>query len=193
MGWSSGFGSRARQWSCHIETAPGQFVHWEFLDLSGDDPSTKCIEQLHATLDPEGEGPIFVYSATYERSRLVELAGRHPEHAESLGRYVQRLVDLLPIVKAHYYHPQMRGSFSIKKVLPVIAEELAYDRLEGVHEGTGAQDLYIEAALTPATAPERKREIDGQLRAYCRQDTWAMVEVAHFLAGQPRPPRPVEG
>jgi hypothetical protein len=178
------------QWSCHIERSPGVFEHAEFLDLSGYDPSLPCIERMLEVIDPDDDGPLFVYFATYERGRLNELADRHPAHAELAQKYVGRLVDLLPIVRDHFYHPAMQGSFSIKKVLPVVVPELDYTALEGVQEGTGAQVAYIDAALDPGIAPARKAAIDQQLRTYCRQDTWAMVEIAYFLAQAGRPPRP---
>ena len=178
------------QWSCHIERSPGIFEHGEFLDLTGDDPSLVCIEKMREAINPDNGGPIFVYHATYERGRLQELAERHPQHSEVLGKYIARLVDLLPLVKANFYHPAMRGSFSIKKVLPVIAPELDYGDLDEVQEGTGAQVAYLFAVFDPATKPERKADLGNKLRTYCRQDTWAMVEVAYFLAKAGRPARP---
>ncbi len=178
------------QWSCHIERSPGIFEHAEFLDLTGADPSLPCIEGMRAKIDPDDGGPIFVYFATYERGRLNDLAERHPAHAELLQKYVARLMDLLLIVKDHFYHPAMSGSFSIKKVLPVVAPDLNYAELQGVQEGTGAQVAYIDAALNTKLPPQRKAEIDLQLRTYCRQDTWAMVEIAYFLAQAKRPLRP---
>jgi hypothetical protein len=178
------------QWSCHIESAAGVFQHAEFLDLTGDDPSVACIEKMIETIDPDGDGPIFVYFATYERGRLNELAIRHPGYAKVVREYVDRIVDLHPLVKAHFYHPAMEGSFSIKKVLPVVAPDLDYAKLDEVQEGTGAQVAYIEAALDRTTAPDRKLQLGQTLRIYCRQDTWAMVEVTCFLSETGRPVRP---
>lgn len=178
------------QWSCHIERRPGIFEHDEFLDLTGNDPSLPCIEKIREVIDPDDGGPIFVYYETYEKGRLQELAERHPEHAAVLEKYIARLVDLWPLVKENFYHPAMRGSFSMKKVLPVIAPDLDYGELEEVQEGTGAQVAYLYAVFEPATTPERKRDLEGKLRTYCRQDTWAMVEVAYFLAQAGRPVRP---
>jgi hypothetical protein len=178
------------QWSCHIEENPGQFRHAEYLDLSGDDPSLRCIEEMRQVINPYDLGPIIVYSATYERLRLEDLAIRHPEHAELMEKYVTRLVDLLPIVQNNFYHPAMLGSFSIKSVLPAIAPDLDYGDLDEVQEGTAAQVAYLLATRDPRTPAARKAELEGKLRVYCRQDTWAMVEVAHFLAGHPRPQRP---
>ena len=179
------------QWSCHIERAPGVFEHEEFLDLTGQDPSLACIQRMREVIDPDDNGPILVYYATYERGRLHELAQRHPEHAALTQQYIDRLVDLHPLVKDHFYHPDMRGSFSIKKVLPVIVSDLDYEALGEVHEGTGAQVAYLYAAFDPAVSQDRKADLERKLLAYCRQDTWAMVEVAYFLAqaGRPIPSR----
>jgi len=59
-------------------------------------------------------------------------------------------------------------------VLPTIArndeDRLDYADLEGIQEGMGAAEGYLEA-IDPATTPERRAEIDHQLRVVCRQDT----------------------
>jgi hypothetical protein len=177
------------QWSCHIERSLGVFEHKEFLDLTGNDPSLGCIARMREVIDPEDGGPIFVYHMTYEKLRLEELGIRHPEHKAVLQKYIDRLFDLLPLVKNHFYHPQMRGSFSMKKVLPVIAPDLDYEELEEVKEGTAAQVAYLYAVLDPSTTPDRKVDLEQKLRKYCKRDTWALVEVAHFLAQSGRPKR----
>jgi hypothetical protein len=182
------------QWSCHIERAPGLFEHEEFLDLSGDDPSIACIKHMRKAIAPDDGGPLIVYYATYERSRIAELAIRHPQHRELSEGYLARLVDLHPIVKDHYYHPMMQGSFSIKKVLPCIAPDLQYGDLDEIQEGTAAQVAYLFAALDPQTSEARRTDLEQKLRAYCRQDTWAMVRIAYFLehGSQREPTRPAE-
>jgi hypothetical protein len=178
------------QWSCHIERKPGVFEHAEFLDLTGEDPSLACIKRMEEVINPDDGGPLLVYYQSYERQRLEGFAIRHPEHAVLLQKYVDRLFDLLPVVREHFYHPEMRGSFSIKKVLPVVAPDLDYGELEEVQEGTGAQVAYLYATLDSAVTAERKADLERKLREYCRQDTWAMVEVAYFLSKVGRPNRP---
>jgi CRISPR/Cas system-associated exonuclease Cas4 (RecB family) len=178
------------QWSCHIERSPGVFELGEFLDLSGGDPSMGCIEKMLEVISLDDDGPLYVYFATYERGRLEELALRHPQYADAMETYISRLVDLHPMVKNHFYHPAMVGSFSIKKVLPVIAPDLDYSELSEVQEGIGAQLAYIKAALLKCQTPEEFAETLKNSTLYCRQDTWAMVELAYFLAQLPRPTRP---
>ena len=181
------------QWSCHIEHSAGVFEHQEFLDLTGNDPSLPCIDRMQQVINPHGGGPIIVYHMTYEKSRLEELSIRHPAYAELLQGYIERLFDLLPLVRQYFYHPNMRGSFSIKKVLSVIPHGLDYSELGEVQEGTGAQVAYLYATLDPNTTPERKADLEANLRRYCRHDTWAMVELAYFLSRSGRPVRPAEG
>ena len=175
------------QWSCHIERSTGIFEHFEFLDLSGDDPSIPCIERMLEAIPPDGAGPIFVYFQVYEVCRLRELADRHPQYRAQLDQYLARLVDLHPIVQDNYYHPAMRGSFSIKAVLPTIAPDLDYENLDEVTDGTAAQVAYLYAALDSQTTAARKVELRDRLLIYCKQDTWAMVEVVYFLQRLSRP------
>jgi hypothetical protein len=107
-----------------------------------------------------------------------------------MNRCIERLVDLHPMVKENLYDPRMRGSFSIKKVLPVVAPDLNYEELEEVQEGTGAQVAYLRACFETTLTPERRGLLKDRLLQYCEQDTWAMVEVGYFLEGRGRPVRP---
>ncbi len=99
---------------------------------------------------------------------------RFPDLAESLRAVIDRLVDLYPVTKASYYHPDMLGSWSIKAVLPTIAPDMDYANLEGVAEGTEASKAYLEA-IRPGTNAERTEEIRLELLKYCAFDTLAMV------------------
>lgn len=153
-----------------------------FLDLSGTDPSRPLAEALIAACD--AEGPIFVYNIAFERRVITELMNRFPLLETPLSRLRDRLVDLLPITRQSYYHPDMRGSWSIKAVLPTIAPELDYARLDGVQDGGMAQAAYFEA-IADATPQTRRDQIEAELQKYCSLDTYAMVRLWQFLAGRP--------
>lgn len=152
--------------------------HSEFLDLSGEDPSRPCAEALIAALGDVG--PIITYNLPTERGGLEALAKRCPDLAPALQALIDRLVDLLPLVRAHYYHPEMRGSFSIKDVLPTAVPDLSYEDLE-VQDGRAAQRAWIEA-VDRATPPERREALKEAMLRYCERDTWAMVELVRKLA-----------
>lgn len=167
------------QFSVHRLDPDGTLSHDGFLDLSGDDPSLAFASRLIQTCNEEL--PIFVYNASFEGSRLVDLGMRYPELAEALNAIKDRLVDLLPIAQRHYYHPNQKGSWSIKYVLPAVAPHLDYGTLPGVHDGAQAMETYLDA-IEPETPPDRKLEIQNALEKYCELDTEAMVELWHFFA-----------
>lgn len=169
------------QWSCHTESADGTLSHREFLADGNEDPRRPFTETLLAAI--ADSGPILVYNAGFETGRMKELALAFPDLATALTAAIGRVVDLLPIAREHYYHPAMRGSWSIKAVLPTIAPELAYEGLAVAHGGM-AQEAFLEL-LAGDLPPARRQELRAALLAYCERDTFAMVRIAHHFAGKP--------
>ena len=168
------------QFSCHIQASDGALEHRGFLDLSGEDPRRACAEAL---LEAAGErGAIITYNLPTERAAICGLADLFPDMAAQLMACGARLVDALPLVRAHYYHPQMMGSWSIKAVLPAAVPALSYSDLDEVQDGLAAQRAYLEA-IDPATSVQRRQALHEQLSAYCRLDTLAMVELVATLCG----------
>lgn len=90
-------------------------------------------------------------------------------------------MDLLPVARAHWYHRDQRGSWSIKAVLPTIAAELDYAGLE-VKDGGAAQEAFLKA-IAPETSTGRRRALELALKAYCARDTEAMIVLARRLGG----------
>ena len=168
------------QWSCHVQSVAGQTRHLEFLDLTGNSPICGFAESL--ILACGDNGPIFVY-ASFEARVIRELIQQYPDLASSLEVILERIVDLLPIVRQHYYHPHMFGSWSLKAVLPCIAPDLDYSALPGIHDGGQAQEAYAEA-VDPKTTPHRKDELRRSLSAYCKMDTFALVRIVGVLSCQ---------
>ncbi len=166
------------QWSLHIERQKnGALDHAEFLDLSGDAPMRSLAESLISACG--SDGPVLVYT-DFEARRIRELAELFADLTTPLQAILSRLVDLHPVTRANYYHPDMLGSWSIKAVLPTIAPDMDYAALEGIHEGTEASAAYLEA-INPATPSERRGSIRSDLLRYCRHDTEAMVRLMRFF------------
>ncbi len=166
------------QFSCHVQAEGGGLEHHGFLDLSGADPRRGCAEALLEVLGDRGA--IITYNLATERGVICGLAEQFADLREALLACAARLVDALPLVRAHYYHPQMMGSYSIKAVLPAVAPGLSYDDLDEVRDGLAAQRAYLEAIQPGATA-ERRAALHERLTAYCRLDTLTMVELVATL------------
>lgn len=171
------------QFSLHQLASDGRLTHEAFLDVTGNEPSASFARVLTKTC-PE-HIPIFVYNAGFEGSRLKELAQRLPHFGEALLSIKDRLVDLLPIAQRCYYHPDQRGSWSIKNVVSAMAPHMCYASLAEVQDGGLAMQAYAEA-IDPLTDMQRKAEIERQLFDYCAMDTLAMVEMWKFFAAYPQ-------
>ena len=185
------------QWSLHVEYADGELDHAEFLDTTGEPPMRAVAESLIEALgDGSAAGPpapVFTYGA-YERSILEGLARRFPDLRPALRGIADRLVDLLACTRRWYSHPAMRGSWSLKAVLPTVAPDLDYGTLADVRDGAAAQQAYLRligrdveeeqagAAGVPALTEEDRAGSRAALLAYCRQDTLALVRLVRFFA-----------
>ena len=161
--------------SVHTEDGPSRLEHVDYLHERNDDPRPWLADHL---IDAVGrKGTICTYS-DYERRVLRALAKALPQRADALAAIETRLFDLLPVVRNHYYHPEFRGSFSIKAVLPALVPGMGYHDLS-VADGQTAAARY---ASTLAGADLRARErAFGELRAYCARDTLAMVKLREEL------------
>jgi len=172
------------QFSLHTRDSDGNLKHEDFLDITGEDPTGSFAEALIKCCGKEG--PIFVYNATFEKRIISELAERVSDMAPALRKLLTRVVDLLPVVRNHYYHPSQMGSWSIKAVLPAICPDLSYKNLYEVQDGNAAVQAYREA-VSVKTDKERVFELEKKLRDYCSLDTLAMVRIWEFLLGLDKP------
>lgn len=167
------------QFSAHVETQDGAIDHHEFLSLDGADPRRACAEALLAL---PAEGSVVAYNAGFERGCIRNLAAAFEDLAPRLLALEARVVDLLPVTRANWYHRDQRGSWSIKAVLPTIAPHLDYGAL-AVRDGGQAQEAYLEAIS--GASSERLRQLDEGLRTYCGRDTEAMLVLARKLCTEP--------
>ena len=184
------------QYSMHRQAQSGQVLaHTEFLDTSGQDPRRALAEQLVKDIDPRCT--VLAWNDSFERAVIRDLADTFADLHKPLMRIHDQVQDLLPIVRRHYFHPDMADSegstFSIKTVLPCMVPHLKYSQLNSVQNGGEAQLAYLLAAAPkgaekepgqPITKAERE-QARKDLLAYCGLDTEAMVEVTSYLFEHP--------
>ena len=163
------------QYSLHKMDIPdGEVIHTEHLSVTKDDPSKSLLGQLRE--DIGGTGTIFVWNKTFEMTRHKELAVIHPDYAKFLLDLNERIYDLAYFVnKGLYLHPDFKGNWSIKNVLPVMVPELSYGDLE---IGKGDQAMVAWWKMVNGKLPDDEAEkTKSALLKYCQLDTWAMVRI----------------
>lgn len=166
------------QWSMHRKHAPQSAVeHFEFLAENTDDPRRAFFESLSGVIGNRGH--IVAYNASFETQRLDDLARWLPEYRARVDEIKSRVWDLLPFVRRNVYHPDFRGSFSLKSVLPAFLPELTYKNMEvGNGEEAG---IAWQRMLEANTRPADREGIKRALLTYCRQDTWALVALVDAI------------
>ena len=192
------------EFSLHIERAPGICDKYKdnfiFLNENWDDDEREALTKAiidHFEFNADGtlHGTMLAQNTSFERGRLKELAVIYPEYADKLLAICDKSADLIDLLKTkkefyeavygekraktiNYYHPDLSGSYSIKKTLPVLVPSLTY---KGMDVGNGVQ-AYITYLNYDSPDPtfgimKTKAERRAALSRYCQQDTWAMVEI----------------
>lgn len=185
------------EFSLHIERSPGVCDkikdNYIFLATTTDDEREELIKYLLSNIDVR-KGTLLAQNVTFEKGRILELANMFPKYREKLIMLSKRTFDLLYILNnnkefyqmhgftkkdvntVNFYDYRLSGSYSIKKTLPLFSN-LSYDNLE-VKNGTEA---IISYANYKNMSKEELEETLGYLKVYCRQDTWAMVEILNKI------------
>jgi hypothetical protein len=162
------------QYSLHIVNSSGEApIHQEYLGTPPDDPRPQFIINM---LDQLGtSGSILIYNSAFEPPRVRELARDFPAYAKQLHDLLSRFVDLMvPFRSLHLYTPAMRGSYSIKAVLPALVPHLSYAAL-GIQDGGTASLTYL--SLYNDSDPMLIQQKRKDLLEYCKLDSLAMVEL----------------
>ncbi len=155
-------------------------AHVDFLA----DPKRDCRRELaeHLIEHIGDKGSIIVYSS-FEKTMLNGLKARFPDLDEKVTNIINRLIDLKQVIQNHYYHCGFRGSYSIKKVLPILVPEMSYEGLD-IKNGDEAIVAFVRMARDNFAEKEIEK-IRRQLLEYCCQDTMAMLVIhkkLHLLA-----------
>jgi hypothetical protein len=150
--------------------------HVAYLAEGPGDPRAELVERM---LEATREAERIVMYSPFERSRINELAEQLPAFADQLHALAGRLVDLLPILRHHVYHPDFRGSFSLKYILSPLVPDLTYNDL-AIVDGQVAS-VEIARLLFVVHAVRDREQLRQELLAYCERDTWAMVRLVQRL------------
>jgi hypothetical protein len=175
----------AAQFSYHVKGSDGVVTHAEYLAEGPEDPAMPpddpreplALAMLAAARDADR---VVVYTS-FESTRIKELAEHLPHLADELLALRERLWDLNPVVANNVYHPDFRGSFSLKDILTPLVPDLSYNDLvivDGMRASVEiARLLFVSGRIVPA---ERDR-VRQELKDYCERDTFATVRLVERL------------
>jgi len=168
----------AAQFSYHERQPDGSYTHAAFLAEGPDDARPKlAAAMVRATIKAER---VVTYTG-FEKTRIRELQQAVPDLAAELAALEAKLIDLHPVVKNCVYHPDFRGSFSLKYILTPLVPELTYDDLVIV-DGRVASVEIARLLFVADKIPRHERDrVRRDLLNYCERDTWAMVKLVERL------------
>ena len=172
------------QWSLHRLEPDGELSHHEFLAAGREDPRRACAESLIAALAAD-DAPVAAYTR-FEQTQIAGLMRVFPDLDDALDDISERLVDIHELARAHVYHPNFRGSFSIKTLAPALVPGFGYADLEGVAEGAAASAAFLHV-VRGELEPSEELRLREALLAYCKRDTLALVEVHRALCALANP------
>ena len=166
------------QFSLHLQQQAGdEPQHFEFLAPPGGDPRRELSEQL-LTLIP-ADACVLTWNQAFEKGVLRNLAELFPDLAAEINLRVTNVRDLMvPFRRRDVYRWQMRGSYSIKEVLPALVPELSYAGLQ-IADGIAAMQAYHQ--MCELDDPVALAELRRAMLDYCRLDTLAMVRILEAL------------
>ncbi|MCW9096663.1 MAG: DUF2779 domain-containing protein, partial [Ignavibacteriaceae bacterium] len=166
------------QYSLHyLEKENAKLQHYEYLAPAQDDPRKELLEKLLKEI-PEN-ACVLVYNKTFEIGVLKDLATWLPEYSEQIENIVQNIRDLMaPFRRKDIYRWEMKGSYSIKYVLPALVSEMNYKEMEISDGGMASSAWFNMWALEDLKETEKIRKA---LLEYCKMDTLAMVSILDKL------------
>lgn len=185
------------EFSLHIEREPGicdkDKDNIVYINRTTGDEREELVKLLVNSIT-DYNGTMLAQNVGFEKSRIKELAEIFPQYKKELMKIYDMGFDLLYLVKnnkelyeslgfdeercnvINYYHKDLSGSYSIKKTLPVFSD-LKYTDLE-IQNGTQA---LVEYSKYKYMNPSQLERTINALIVYCKQDTWAMVEILNKL------------
>ena len=167
------------QWSLHHDDGSGSLIHADFLAKGETDPRRGFSETLLSVCE-QFPGAMMVWSH-FEEKVIRDMFELFPDLAERFTALLDRVVDLLRIVRSHVAHPDFNGSYSMKSVAPAVAPEVTYGDLD-IADGGGASAAFYRIAADPTLSPEARDGLRRSLLKYCQRDTLALARVHQWLS-----------
>ncbi|WP_338970647.1 DUF2779 domain-containing protein [Spiroplasma endosymbiont of Labia minor] len=179
------------------------YEHISEIDIEKNnfDPRFSFVKNFIKNCFRHGPGTYVSYNESFEKSVLKRLAITYPSLKEPIYFIIQNTIDLMkffsgitlknPLIlsnkdsitlnKYSIYHPNFRGSYSIKTTQPVLYPKLSYSDLI---INKGDKTSYIYRMIATKTSPffeQYKDKFRYDMLVYCNRDTMAMVVLLYEI------------
>ncbi len=186
------------QFSIHCEKEKGKCDmkkdNYYFLPYDFKDHRKELVQEMIKIIDLSKGGTVLVYNKSFEYNRIKELSEIFPQYKNELMEINNHMFDLYDVIRGsgqghiNYYHENMQGSLSIKKVLPQFSQ-LSYKELD-VQNGNEAVISYVKLKEYESENVQDNMqnieisEIRKELIEYCGLDTYSMFVILNVLRGR---------
>ena len=157
--------------------ADNKMERLSYLKPIHNDSRELFLEQLIEATNPFDT--ILVYDKSLEESVLNQLLVLYPSYKNAINRIKEKIIDLaIPIKKGNYYHPNMKGNYTLKSLAPIVSESTSFDGLD-VQSGISAMYMYEELLSTPNAFDAET--LKQQLIDYCEMDALTTYQLYLYL------------
>ncbi len=173
------------QFSLHVLNRKGDALqHYEYLARPDKDWRVEFAHELVKSCATSGA--VIVWNDDMEGKRieeLIELPG-NADIKDALQSIKDRIVDLMDVFRKRIvYQREMRGSFSVKHVLPALFpnnERLSYGTL-AVNNGAKAQEVFARLIFDKDVSDLDVQASRQELLEYCGLDTLGPMYILELL------------
>lgn len=158
-----------------ISEENGELKNYSYFKPIDEDLRKDFLERI--LIETKKFNTILMYDKSLEETVLNQLAELYPEFLNDITDLKSKIVDLAePIKKGNYYHPDMKGNFSLKSIAPIVNQEAGFENLD-IQSGIIA--MYIYESLLELNAIEAE-QIKQQLVDYCEMDALITYQLLNF-------------
>jgi len=152
--------------------------HSYFYQEENKYPGKVLLDYLIA--EAEKVNTILVFDTAQELKALNGVVKHFPEYKKTIDKLKKKFVDFSDVfTNLWYYHPQTKGSMSLKKIYESVFGKSIFDDL-AIKSGLLASYKYDD--YLKETDLFKKEEVKNNLIEYCKTDTQAMYDLFVYLS-----------
>ncbi|AUM62543.1 DUF2779 domain-containing protein [Spiroplasma monobiae] len=177
------------QYSIHVIDNPdydfndpiNTMKHLNFIADKQEDPRPEFLVNFIRDCFAYGPGVYVAYNKSFERGVIKNMIYSYPELSKPLEYIYHNTIDLMEFFKKKednwlIYHPDFRGSYSIKKTQPGLDSSLSYKDLK-INKGDKASQTFRQFLDNVISQEEYEIILKEDMLKYCDRDTLAMIVV----------------